>query len=149
MTVGDFTIQCIQDAKLQPVHADSIRQFVVNLLLRDRGLRNAKAAERARRNQVGMHRPGNRPVMRNYVGAGRMHRNPCGHSRSPRGIRARIEVGGEDRAPPVSRSRVAPARNRMRAGWRFVVDRMDSMREYTIRTGWFKCQAASGKKRLN
>ena len=46
-------------------------------------------------------------------------------------------------------SRVAPARKRMRAGCRFVVDTIDSVREYTIRTGRAQFPRRQRDKRLH
>ncbi len=85
-------VESIQNAKFQPVDANLIREIVVKLLLRDRSLRHSEAAKRPRRNHVGMHRARQRPVVRNIIRTGRMHRNSSRYRWSPRRIRAGIEV---------------------------------------------------------
>ncbi len=90
-----IVVERVENAKLQAIHSKAIGQFVVNLLLRDRSLRYAKTPERSGRNQMGMHRTRDRPVVRNLVRSGSMHWHPRRDRGTPGGVRPSIEVGGE------------------------------------------------------
>ena len=45
----------VEDAELEPVHAEPVGELVVELLHGDRGLRHAEAAEGAGRHEMGVH----------------------------------------------------------------------------------------------
>ncbi len=114
-------VQRIQDAELQPVHSDSVREIVIKLLLRDRRLGHAESAKRSRRNDVGVHGTSQRAVVWDPVRPRGMHRHTPRNRRSPRRIRARIEVRGkvERRQLPLSRrARTQPHARRMPLGGR-------------------------------
>ncbi len=85
----------IGDAKLERIDTEPQREFVEQLLLRDRHLRHAEAAECAGRHAMRMDRARQRTVMRNDIRPRRVNRDAVRNCRSPRGISAGIEVAGE------------------------------------------------------
>ena len=52
---GAVIIERIQYAKFEAIDADSLGEFIVKLLLGDRGLRHAETAESSGRNEMRMH----------------------------------------------------------------------------------------------
>ena len=72
------------------------------MLLRERSLRHAEAPERPGRDEMRVHRPRQRPVMRHVIGAGGVDRHPVGDGRPPGRVGAGVEVALEverDEAP--------------------------------------------------
>ena len=69
-----------------------------------------------------------RPIMGHAIGARGVHRHAVGDRRSPGGVGAGVEIGGEvhRRETPVARR---PILATMRAGCRLVVVMIDSRRE--------------------
>ncbi len=88
-------LQRVEDAELEPIEAEPDREFIVKLLLRQRALRHAEAAEGAGRDEMGMHRSSNGAIVRHAIGAGGVHRHAIGDRRSPGRIGAGVEVGGK------------------------------------------------------
>ena len=105
VTVGSPASQRIEDAELERVEAERSREFVVELLLRERALRHAEAAEGAGGNEMGVHRARDGAIVRHAIGAGGVHRHAIGDGRAPGGIGAGVEIGGKihRRQPPVAR----------------------------------------------
>ncbi len=95
VTVGVSIVQRIQDAEFQPIDPQPVSEIVVKLFLRDRRLRNAETAESSGRHQMRVHRPGQRAIVRNVVWSRGVDRNARRHRRSPGGVGAGIEIGGE------------------------------------------------------
>ena len=60
-------IQRVQNAELQTIDADSIREIIIELFLRDRGLRHAESAKRTRGNDVRMNGARQRAIVRNPI----------------------------------------------------------------------------------
>ena len=85
----------VEDAEFERVDLQAKRELVVELLLRDRALRHAEAAKGAGGHEMRVDRARHRPIMRHAIGAGGMHRHAVGDCRSPRGVGARVEIGGE------------------------------------------------------
>ena len=102
---GVARLQRVEDAELQPIEAELLGEFVEQLLLRERALRHAEAAEGAGGNEMRVHRAGDGAIMRHPIGAGGVHRHAVGDGRAPGGIGAGVEIGGEihRRQPPVAR----------------------------------------------
>src|SRR5215471_534730 len=88
-------VQSVQNAKLEAIYADAIGQFVVDLFLRNCGLRHAESAKRARGNDVRVHGSSQRPIVGHYIRSGSVHRDTSRDSRSPRRICTGIEIGTE------------------------------------------------------
>ncbi len=85
----------VVDAEREPIDLQPVREFVIELLDRDARLRNAEAAERPRRHEVGVHRARARPIIRHEIGPRRMHGHAVRDGRPPRRVCSGIEVGGE------------------------------------------------------
>ena len=72
----------------------ALREVVHQRLVRDRRLRDAETAKRARRRAVGEQRAAARLDVRHPVGSDRMNRDAPGDRRPPGGVGAGVEVGG-------------------------------------------------------
>ena len=142
---GSLIVQRIQDAKFQPVHLQPVSEIVVKLLLRDRRLRHAEAAESAGWHQMRVHRASQRTIVRNVVWSRGVYRHARRNRRPPRGIGAGIEIGGEIHRGQLAFS--SRARAQVNAGGMALGGRDNRfLREYTMRTGRRRFQAASATK---
>src|SRR5260370_833521 len=70
-------------------------EIVIELFLRDCHLRHAEATKCAGRNNVGVDGPRQRPVVRDRIRSGSMHRNARRNRRSPGRISAGVEISAE------------------------------------------------------
>ena len=85
----------VEDAEFERIDLKAKRELVVELLLRDRALRHAEAAKGAGGHEMRVNRARHRSIVRHPIGAGGVHRHAVGDRRSPGGVGAGVEVGGE------------------------------------------------------